>query len=84
MWRLLTTIIGTAAVVAFAVANTHHVEMSIVIGAPIRVRLIFLLMSTFAVGSFATVLCWQIMALRNRLAERRARTAASQDFVEQP
>lgn len=42
--------------VLFAWDNTHHVEVGMVLGRPVHVRLIFLLLTTFLIGHFTAVL----------------------------
>lgn len=82
MWRLGSTIIGTAAVVAFSVANTHHVELSFVFGPPVRVRMIFLLLSTFSLGYVVAMLTWQVLAIRRRRTARKTGVEPAGDLME--
>ena len=50
MVQLVLAILITVVIVVFSVVNSHHVQLSFVIGAPVEVRLVFLLMCTFFVG----------------------------------
>ena len=50
MPRLVLAISATVLLVAFAMANTHHVELSLVFGRPAEVRLIFLIGTTYVAG----------------------------------
>lgn len=50
MVRLVVAVALTVAFVSFAMGNTHHVTLSFVVGKPVRVRMIFLLLSTFLIG----------------------------------
>lgn len=50
MMRLLLAILVTVLTVVFTMANTHDVELDVVFGTPVRIRLIFLLLSTFILG----------------------------------
>ena len=59
MLRLIVAIVLTAAVVAFAMANGHHVPVSMVVGAPLQVRQIFLLGTAVGVGIVGTLLFQQ-------------------------
>ncbi|MCP4678534.1 MAG: hypothetical protein GY854_24095 [Deltaproteobacteria bacterium] len=50
MMKLVTAIIATILVVAFAISNSHHVQLSFGFGTPVNIRLVFLLLSTFFLG----------------------------------
>jgi uncharacterized integral membrane protein len=67
MVRLVLAITLTCILVAFAMSNTHSVMLSFVLGPPARVRLIFLLMSSFLAGMLFLGLL--IMALKVRTGE---------------
>jgi uncharacterized integral membrane protein len=53
----------------FAVANSHHVEVSLIFGAPIRMRMIFLLAGTFVAGVISTIALVQYREARRHRAE---------------
>ena len=78
MFRLILAIVATVSAVVFVMANTHEVELSFVIGSPVRVRLIFLLMLTFLAGLITSWL-WGLIAqvrwrrrVRKELRQERA------------
>ncbi len=75
MTRLIVAIAATVLIVGFAVANTHHVDLSLVFGAPVQVRLIFLLASTFSLGALTGILVRLIAEVRKERRARMARTA---------
>lgn len=50
MARLIFAIMLTIAIVSFSVGNSDHVELSLVVGSTINIRLIFLLYVTLAIG----------------------------------
>jgi len=56
MRKLLLIVVAGALVLLFALNNTHRVEMSVIFGRPLHVRLVFLLLSTFLIGHFSAVL----------------------------
>ena len=64
MIRLIIAVAGTAVAVVFVMANTHSVELSLVFGSPVEVRLIFLLMSTFLLGVLVSSFVGMISKLR--------------------
>ena len=55
MLRLLLVVIAAVLVVVFAMDNMHRVEMGLVVGRPVHVRLFFLLLTSFIIGCFATM-----------------------------
>ena len=50
MFQLALAILITVVIVVFSVANSHHVQLSFIVGAPAEVRLVFLLMCSFFMG----------------------------------
>lgn len=69
MTRLIVSIVATIVFVGFAMANTHHVALSFVIGAPVEIRMIFLLLTTLVIGMTIPV-GFQVIR-RARQARRR-------------
>lgn len=72
MLRLITAMLITAAIVVFAVSNAHDVELSCVIGEPVRIRLFVLLAITFLAGAL-TASFSQMLGQAGRRARRRRR-----------
>ncbi len=70
MPQLILAILVTVVLVAFGMANTHQVELSVVVGAPLKFRLIVLMALAYAAG---IITAWfREMAHRvARQAERR-------------
>lgn len=64
MGRLISAVSVTVVVVAFSMANVHHVELDYPFGEPIRVRLVFLLWIAFGTGFLGTT--FYSMAVRAR------------------
>lgn len=62
-------------IVLFAWSNTHHVEVGLVLGRPVQVRLIFLLLTTFLLGHFTAVLLNVYLRSRIRSKARREKMA---------
>ena len=50
MLKLIFAILVTVAVVTFSLSNSHDVELSLIFGPPVKIRLIFLLLCTFFLG----------------------------------
>jgi len=82
MTRLVFAILGTAAVVAFAMTNTHHVELSFIFGSPVHVRMIFLLLTAFAAGMVSTFFIVQVNSVRRSRSRRRAARVEAVDETE--
>lgn len=74
MAQLVVAVLSTVALVLFAMANTHDVELSYVVGSPIRIRLIFLLAVAFLSGVVST-LFYQMVSRVALTARRRAQRA---------
>ncbi|MBI5538299.1 MAG: DUF1049 domain-containing protein [Deltaproteobacteria bacterium] len=64
MARLIMAILATVALVAFSMANTHQVELSLVFGRPTEIRLISLMGATFGTGLLTGVLWGMIRRLK--------------------
>ncbi len=76
IFRLILSVVTTVLSVVFIMANTHDVELGIVFGGPVRIRLIFLLMSAFLLG---VVVSWLLgMVWRVRFARRVYREMSRQ------
>ena len=77
MGQLFLAVVTTIGIVLFAMANTHHVELSYVVGAPIQIRLIFLMAISLITGCTATLLAQMILRV-----VRKTRDQALERFVE--
>ena len=55
MARLTLTVLITVVIVIFSLANSHHVQLSFVVGKPIEIRLVFLLNCAFFMGMIVPV-----------------------------
>jgi uncharacterized integral membrane protein len=76
MLRLALAMLATAAVVAFAVANSQPAPVSLVLGAPMQVPQIVLMLSAAGVGVVVTLLAQQRRRGQRRRALRAARPGA--------
>jgi uncharacterized integral membrane protein len=70
MGRIALAFLATVLFVSFALSNTHHVELSFVVGRPVEIRLIFLLAISFGSGVIAS-LFYQLWLDANRRAHQR-------------
>lgn len=70
MGRLIILISTTVIVVVFAMSNTQDVELSLVFGEPVEIRLIVLLAIAY-LGGAVTSFFYQTITQINRRAERR-------------
>jgi len=77
MKRLVAILVGTLVAMLFAVANSHHVEVSFIFGAPVRMRMIFLMAGVFISGVLTTVIFqgYQVAKRQREAAERKKRPA---------
>ncbi len=86
MLRVAIIILATMGFVVFALSNAHHVGLSFVVGET-DVRLIFLLMTSYALGAFVTIMYRMVesagrRARRGKIRVVRARAALNQAHVE--
>jgi uncharacterized integral membrane protein len=86
MLRVAFIIVATMGFVVFAMSNVHRVGLRFVVGET-DVRLIFLLMTSFAVGAFVTMMYQMVesarhRALRGKLREAKTRAALNRTFIE--
>lgn len=72
MKLLILSIVMTLAAVLFALANSHRVEVSVIFGAPIQIRLIFLLGTAFLTGAAVPCFFFLVRRVRVQRAARRA------------
>ena len=56
MLKVLFVILLAATAATFATDNMHHVDLGLVVGSPVHVRLFFLLLTSFLVGCFSAML----------------------------
>jgi|GEM_PF-3340244 uncharacterized integral membrane protein len=77
MLRLVLTVVGTIALVTFAMSNSHHVGLSVVLGAPVRIRLVFLLLVTFFVGMSIPLFYSTVKHMRASQRRKRAKKMAA-------
>lgn len=85
MAKLIAIFLLTVLLVLFAFANSHDVELSYVIGEPIRIRLVVLLAVAFGAGAL-TATFYQLfndLGHRRRIARRRLALRARDDFAEE-
>jgi len=83
MQKLLLILAAGVLILLFAVNNTHHVEMSLIFGTPVHVRLIFLLLTTFLLGHFTAVLLNVYVRTKINATAKRAETKAAAKDVEE-
>ena len=72
MLKLLFILFLAALGTTFAIDNMHRVELGLIVGKAVNVRLFFLLLIAFLVGCFTTVLANLYFTLR---ARKQAATA---------
>jgi uncharacterized integral membrane protein len=75
MLQLVLAIIATITAVLFAMANSHDVELSYIVGEPIRIRMVVLLAGVFVAGWVGATF-YQMVA---QVTRRRRRVRAEFD-----
>jgi len=72
MLQLVLAVAVTIAIVLFGLANSHDVELSYIVGEPIRIRMIFLLFCVFFAGWVAAYFYQMIVQVNRRRSRIRA------------
>lgn len=73
--RLVIATALTVLIVIFAMGNAHHVEMGLVFGKPLEIRLIFLLAIAYVAGVVTTAFFVAIRNVRQKVAAQALRNA---------
>jgi uncharacterized integral membrane protein len=66
MLRLFLVVVTTILAVAFIAMNLHYVTLSLVVGPPLQIRLIFILAIAFVAGFFSAPLARLVRRARRR------------------
>ncbi len=77
MLRLLFVVLAAVMATMFAMDNMQRVELGLIVGRPVHVRLFFLLLASFLVGSFAAMV--MNLYLNTRFKKGRQTTPATED-----
>lgn len=84
MPRLVIAILATVLVVAFAMANTHRVELSLVFGRPAEIRLIFLIGTTYIAGVLTGTFWGMVRRIKQaESAPRRLESSEAMDLLKE-
>ncbi len=72
MIKLALVVLLTFVIVAFGIANSHHIPVSFVLGAPVEIRLVFLILCTFFLGTAVPLFHQLIKDLRHDKKAKQA------------
>ena len=81
MIKLISAVLFTIIVVAFSMANAHHIELSVIFGKPVEIRLIFLLASSYALGAVTTMFYTMVRQLKRKQDTRLAKWSPPPDIT---
>jgi len=84
MWQLVLAVLVTVVLVAFGMANTHQVELSIVVGAPVKFRLIVLMALAYAAGIVTAWFREMVIRVARQAERRRLHARLKQTAVTAP
>lgn len=79
MAKVLLVILMAITATAFAMDNMHHVDLGLVLGKPVHVRLFFLLLTSFLIGSFSAMLVNLCLSTRPKEPNETAPDSAEDD-----
>ena len=80
MFKLLFVILAAAMMATFAMDNMQRVELGLVVGKPVHVRLFFLLLASFLIGCFSTVFTNLYLGTRYKKGKATSRDSNSDEF----
>ncbi len=80
MLKLFLIILAAVYVVAFAMDNLHRVELGLIVGRPVHVRLFFLLLTSFLIGWFTAVFIRLCLTAKARKRQETAQDKGSDNF----
>jgi len=80
MTRMLTVALVAVMAIIFAADNMHHVELGLIFGRPVNVRLFFLLLTSFLLGCLVTVFVNLYVAARSRRGDQKTRGGRDDEF----
>ena len=84
MLKVLFAILTAAVFTIFAMDNMHRVELGLIVGKPMHVRLFFLLLSAFLVGCFSAAITSLYLRARSKKQKQAAQEAQGDSFFEGP
>ena len=82
MLKVLFVILLAAMAVTFATDNMHHVDLGLVVGKPVNVRLFFLLLTSFLLGCFTVMLMKLYLSARSGRRRATPQDTEDDDFFE--
>ena len=82
MLKVLFVILLAVVAATFATDNMHHVDLGLVVGSPVHVRLFFLLLTSFLIGCFSAMLMNLYLSARSGKQREMPQDTEDDDFFE--
>ena len=82
MLKLLFVILAAAVGTIFAMDNMQRVELGLIVGRPVHVRLFFLLLTSFLIGCFSAILLNLYLRTNSRKERKGAADAENDEFFD--
>ncbi len=80
MLKLLLATIAAVIATMFAMDNMQRVELGLIVGRPVHVRLFFLLLASFLVGSFSAMVAYLYLGTRRTKEPEAEQKSEDDDF----
>ena len=80
MLKLLAAILSAVMVTVFAMDNLRRVELGLIVGKPVHVRLFFLLLTSFLLGCLSVAIINLYLGAKSKKAKRTTRDAEGDEF----
>ncbi len=79
MLKVLLVILLAVIATSFAMDNMHHVELGLIVGRPVRVRVFFLLLTSFLIGCVSGILMDLYLGAKSKRQRGAARNTEVED-----
>ncbi len=79
MLKVLLVILLAVIATSFALDNMHHVELGLIVGKPVHVRVFFLLLTSFLIGCFSGILMDLYLSARSKRQRATERDTGTED-----
>ena len=80
MFQLIILVVIVVFVTIFAMDNLHHVELGIIAGKPVQVRMVFLLLTCYLLGFFSSSVLSLYKRARNGKPRKKAAEVDEEDY----
>jgi uncharacterized integral membrane protein len=78
--KLLFVVLSAVVVTVFAMDNMRRVELGLIVGKPVHVRLFFLLLTSYLIGCFSTMLANLYLSAKSKKQEKATQDTEGDEY----